>query len=127
MSWQDMRPWGIKLRYVFLVAIALMLYSHPPKSCQGTSAKTVHVAAGDLARVYPTLAGAPFNVAMKNGATETSRNNDIEELAKDWHHFKKKAAAGDAVASKDFQQTNVWLSRYNDADVHFMIETVGKM
>lgn len=137
MGWNDMRPWGIKLRYILLVAFALMIFTHPPKSCQngGVGSKpTVQVAAGDLERVYPTLGGKPFNVAMKNGSVDATRDNDIEELARDYWHFKDKAVAmlakrdmqGLAEAERDFQQTETWLRKYNEADVSFMLSRVAK-
>lgn len=136
MGWHDMRPWGIKLRYIILAAFALMIFTHPPKSCQNGISRpsTVKIASGDLERVYPTLDGKPFNVVMKNGSIETSRENDIEELARDYWHFKDKAVAmlakrdmqGLAEADRDFQQTETWLRKYNEADVSFMLSRVAK-
>jgi hypothetical protein len=136
MGWHDMRPWGIKLRYIILAAFALMIFTHPPKSCQNGIGHTsiVKIASGDLGRVYPTLEGKPFNVAMKNGAIETSRENDIEELARDYWHFKNRAVdmlakndmQGLAEAEQNFRQTEAFLKKYNEADVSFMVSHVAK-
>ena len=130
MSWSDLRPWGIKWRYIALALFALALFFGGKKGDdKAPLGPEMRIAAGALEAEYQKISGRPFNVAMKNGSYEKSRPNDIEELAKDWIYFRRrileKTASGDISgaqkAREDFQQVNRWLEQYEPSDVAFMV------
>lgn len=135
MAWSDLRPWGIKWRHIALVIFAVLLIRGGVNSC-GTFGRVpeVRIAAGSLEREWPNVAGKSFNVAMRNGRYEETRSNDIEELAKDYWHFKNSAvdalAASDMRAldgaEKSFRDVRRWLDAYDEADVKFILERTSR-
>lgn len=137
MSWSDLRPWGIKWRHIALGMFALILLSGAIKSCGSQPAKSgqeLRVAAGTLEMEWPRVSGQRFNVVMINGRYAESRSNDIEELAKDYWHFKN--AAVDALANGDLQrlasaengvrETERFLAAYHDSDVRFILHATSR-
>jgi hypothetical protein len=113
---------------VFLVMIAVMIdfQIHPPQMPK-PEARAPIIPASEVINTNPKSDGC--NVPMKDGSYESTRCNDLEELAKDWLFYRKKTLIahreGDEEAENkyrnSFQQINRWLSKYKDSDVSDMI------
>jgi hypothetical protein len=112
---------------VFLGVIGLMLLlrilasgGSSPTSSGGTTAPAQNIASAKQISPVPKKSG----ITKKDGTVD-ERENDLDELCKDWVFYKARAykfgREGDqkaaADAQKSFAETNRWLSDYRDEDV----------
>lgn len=123
--------WGIGIVIVFSLWNVISTPSKKIDYSKGTADYLV-IEAGMLKNDFNKI-GKRFNVKMTNGMVE-KRDNDIEELAKDWAFYKerilKASQEGDIPAMDkaraSFQDVNAWLDKYNQEDVAFALSRWGK-
>lgn len=105
---------------LFIFIFALLGYAYGQE-------RGIIVPSGKLQALYSKVKGKKFSVRKVNGTID-DRQDDLQELAKDWifyrnrilkyHHdadYKKAAKA-----RRKFQQVNAWMDAYDPNDVSFM-------
>ena len=89
-----------------------------------------------------TSTQTPINISIKSadipkkdGMYDKARNNDIEELCKDWFYYRRMIvrAVNDGEDEKkindlrrSFNKVNKWLSEYNESDVQTAMSRIEK-
>lgn len=69
-------------------------------------------------------------VVQKKDGSIDARDNDLEELCKDWLYYRKKIMEAESAGQtkkaerhrESFQQVNAWLDEYNQSDVSAMFD-----
>ena len=86
------------------------------------------VPSGKLEAFYSKVHGKNFSVIKMDGTID-ERQDDLQELAKDWIFYRDRIMKYSSEANYEkvqkarmnFQKINVWLEAYDSNDVSFMI------
>lgn len=120
---------GFLLFVLFNITITNLSKQPPPARQAPSSIAKSEV--GASTEVKPVNNTAIHNIPKKDG-TYDDRENDLEELCKDWFFYRNKileySRAGKtekaADARESFNQVNAWLSQYKEDDVTAMMSKV---